>query len=167
MQFVDRTIAVATIDELRAVLQTSDRPWTAPELVTFTSRLRIPRKQWRGCVAFNAHRFCYQTLYASPQFEVNLIGWRSGQHSSVHDHRGTACCVLVLDGILTNRDYSMGSGSTLNETGRFDLKPGEILSRTGWEIHRCGNEQTHGVDLVTLHLYSPPLRPLSERQYHG
>lgn len=165
MRFADPTLTVATIDELRAALQSFERPLTAPELLDFTSRLRLPRKQWREYIAFDPHRFWFQSLYESSHFEVNLIGWRSGQQSSVHDHRGTACCVLVLDGLLTNRDYRVVSGNKLYELGKFNLNPGEVLTRTGGEIHRCGNEQPYGVDLVTLHLYSPPLRPLAERQY--
>lgn len=159
------TPSVATIDELRSVLETFQRPLSGSQLLDLTARLQFPPRQWRECVAFDPQRFCFQTIYKSPYFEVNVIGWRSGQHSSAHDHRGTACCVLVLEGTLTNRDYCTVAGNRLHETARLELGPGEILARSGWEIHRCGNEQPCGAELATLHLYSPPLRPLAERQY--
>lgn len=159
---------VVTIAELRSALDayhTYHRPLSARELLEFTSRLQLPPQQWRKYVAFHPRRFCSQTIYRSRYFEINIIGWRSGQHSSVHDHRGAACCVLVLEGVLRNRDYCIVQGHELKEVSRVELGPGEILLRSGREIHRCGNEQTYGVGLATLHVYSPPLWPLSERQY--
>lgn len=161
-----RTDTITTIDELRAVLETIRQPLTVVQLLELTSRLQLSPSQWREHLTFDPHRFSFRTIYDSPHFEINVIGWRSGQFSSTHDHRGTACCVIVLDGVLTNIDYRIVSANELKKTSRVDLRPGEILSRSGWEIHCCGNEQPCGTDLATLHLYSPPLRPLAERQYH-
>lgn len=157
---------IETIDALRSVLAKIERPLTTQELPELASRLQIPASQWREHLTFDPHQFSYRTIYDSPYFEVNVIGWRCGQFSSIHDHRGTACCVLVLDGVLTNIDYQFDAANELRETSRFDLRPGEMRSRNDWEIHRCGNEQPCGLDLATLHLYSPPLRPLEERQHH-
>lgn len=160
------TNTITTIDELGAVLATFQRPLTTDELMELTSRLQLSASEWREYLAFDPHQFCFRTIYHSPHFEINIIGWRSQQHSSIHDHSGTACCVLVLEGTLTNIDYLAVSDKQLRQTTRIELRSGEILARSGSEIHRCGNDQPSGMDLVTLHLYSPPLRPLSERQYH-
>ena len=157
---------IVTIDMLRSVLTKVERRLTTGQLQRFASRLQLPTSQWRKYVRFDPHHFSYRTLYDSPHFEINIIGWRSGQFSSIHDHRGTDCCVLVLDGVLTNIDYHRHETNDLRETSRVDLRPGELLSRSDYEIHRCGNEQHSGVDLATLHFYSPPLLPLEERQHH-
>ncbi|WP_081585031.1 cysteine dioxygenase [Rhodopirellula baltica] len=156
---------ITTIDALRSVLVETDHPLEIQELRELCSRLQLPSSEWRRFLTYDPHRFSYQTVHESSHFEINVIGWRSGQFSSIHDHRDTACCVLVLDGVLTNIDYHVDSMDEVEETSRFELLPGEMLSRNNWEIHRCGNAQPHGVDLATLHMYSPPLRPLEERQY--
>jgi cysteine dioxygenase len=161
-----RTDTMATIDELRAVLEMIRQPLTVVQLIELTSRLQLSSSQWREHLVFDPERFSFRTIGDSPHLEINVIGWQSGQFSSIHDHRGTACCVLVLDGVLTNIDYRFDSANELHETSRVDLRLGEILSRSDREIHCCGNEQPCGTDLATLHLYSPPLRPLAERQYH-
>ncbi|WP_417389338.1 cysteine dioxygenase [Gimesia sp.] len=161
------TATIDTIEALRSALTKIERSLTVYELPEFASRLQLLASQWREYLTFDPHQFSYRTIYESPKFEINIISWRIGQFSSIHDHRGTACCVLVLDGVLTNIDYQLDAANELRETSRFDLRPGEMLSRNDWEIHRCGNGQPSGVDLATLHLYSPPLRPLEERQHHG
>jgi cysteine dioxygenase len=156
---------IITIEDLRSVLGTIERPLTIEHLPELVSRLNLSGDQWREYLTFDPHQFSIRTIYESPCFEVNIIGWLSGQFSSIHDHRGTACCVMVLDGVLTNIDYRLDAVNELEETSRGDLWPGEMLCRSDRAIHRCGNGQPRGIDLATLHLYSPPLRPLAERQY--
>lgn len=165
MLLAKRNDAIRTLEELHAVLQGFRRSMTAPELFRLASRVRLSFKEWNEHLAFHPDDFCVSSLFQSRDFEINLIGWRSGQHSAVHDHRGTACAVIVLDGILTNRDYRVNSSGRPRETARLQLEPGQHLTRNDLQIHRCGNEQASGENLATLHLYSPPLRPLCERRH--
>ncbi|EDL59363.1 cysteine dioxygenase [Gimesia maris] len=160
-----RTDTIATVDELRSVLKTFSEPLKPWALLELVSQIQLTPSEWHKYLSFDPHRFCFRTIYGSANFEINIIGWRRGQFSSVHDHRGTSCCVRVLEGVLTNVDYHVGVSQELKQIRRVDLQAGEILSRNEWEIHRCGHEQSFRGDLATLHVYSPPLRPLSERQY--
>lgn len=164
MHCVDKA-PIVTLDDLRAALAAIGGPLSIQQLPEFVSRLQLHPSQWRAQLTFHPERFSFRTIYASPHFEINIIGWRSGQFSSIHDHRGTACCVLVLDGVLTNVDYYRNAMNAMRETSRVNLHPGEVLSRNAWEIHRCGNDQPCGSDLATLHFYSPPLLPLEQRQH--
>ena len=165
MNAVTHDEPIKTLPALLSILQTFDRPLASDELNDLVARIELPRSAWEDDVRFQPDEFCFHTLYDSPHFELNLIGWRCGQVSCAHDHRGSACCVRVLAGVLTNRDYQLSPAGQLLETGRRDLHPGELLARQDHGIHRCGNEQADGRDLVTLHLYSPPLRPREERRY--
>jgi len=156
---------LTTLDDLFAWLRACDRPLSLNELYDGVRRVELSAEEWRPRLSFSADNFCFQTLFESPAFEVNLIGWHPGQFSSVHDHRGTACCVLVLEGTFTNRDYRHNSDGKLKEVSQFQLSPGEVLRREDDQIHCCGNATDSGHDLATLHFYSPPLPPLSERRY--
>ncbi|WP_146394011.1 cysteine dioxygenase [Allorhodopirellula solitaria] len=157
---------IATIDELCTVLATTNHALKIEELRGLASRLRLPALQWRKYLTFGLRQFSYRTIYESSCFEVNIIGWRSGQFSSIHDHQGSACCVLVLDGVFTNIDYVFDTPDALRGTRKADLGVGEIQCRSDGEIHRCGNAQSGETKLATLHLYSPPLQPLAVRQRH-
>ncbi len=155
---------ITKIEHLRLSLSNYDRALPLQELRKFASQLTLSPSEWQCHVTYHELHFCYKTLFQSAYFEVNLIGWRPGQISSIHHHIGSACCVLVLDGLLTNRDYRVASEIHLIETAKTDLTCGEVLTRFGTQVHSCGNEQKN-VDLTTLHLYSPPLRPLAERKF--
>jgi cysteine dioxygenase len=163
----DSTFAAKTIDRLCVALGPLRQPLTAKQLLALTSQLRASCLNWGTHLTFSPHRFSVVTVFKSPWLEINLIGWQSGQFSSVHNHRGSRCCVLVLDGILTNIDYRIDPIQGLKEIARLDMRSGNILCRNDCEVHCCGNQRPQGCDLATLHLYSPPLRPLTERQCHG
>ncbi|MFG0334675.1 MAG: cysteine dioxygenase [Maioricimonas sp. JB049] len=160
-----QTRFIHSVPDLQRVLDEFQRSLDELELRQLAGRIRLGREQWEPYVGFLSERFCYRTIYSSFWFEVNVIGWRSGQQSSVHDHRGTACCVLVLDGVLTNTDYAPGPDGRLCETEHVCLHPGELLCRSDRAIHRCGHGGTSGDDLATLHFYSPPLLPLEQRRH--
>jgi len=127
--------------------------------------IALPREQWIPLVRYDTQQFHFHTLVYSQWLEVNLIGWKPGQWSSVHDHRGTECAVLVLQGTLSNQDYEVRSDERLVETSRCRLCIGEHLMRPDRQIHSCGNDADAPNDLVTLHVYSPALLPLSQRRH--
>jgi len=76
---------ISTIDALRSVLTKIEHPLTVQELPELASRLQLPARQWRDHLTFDPHQFSCRTIYDSPHFEINIIGWRSGQFSSIEN----------------------------------------------------------------------------------
>ncbi len=157
--------SVTTISALRQTLQQVASPLNANQLAHLVDRVALTAEQWRPWIRFDPAEFCFRPLFRSRWMEANLIGWKPGQWSSIHDHRGTCCAVLVLRGTLTNRDFSFDSSGKLLPLKQTQLAAGERLSRRDRAIHCCGNDANNAGDLATLHFYSPPLPPLSERRY--
>ena len=90
------------------------------------------------------------SLFMCPEFEVRLICWRPGQSSPVHGHGASSCAYLTLRGEAT--EYLMD--------GRVrTFRAGETIAAGVGEIHQVSNVAKD--DLITLHLYSPPL-PLDQ-----
>lgn len=97
------------------------------------------------------------TLYENHFFAIRCMSWLPGQRSSIHDHRGSRCCVQVVEGLLTNIEFRRDSRGTVRPIRRCIRIAGEILVREHLDIHQIANEHPRGKRLVTLHLYSPPL----------
>jgi cysteine dioxygenase len=156
---------VRTIPALLQTLGQVDSPLDAKQLADVVDRVALTTDQWRAWIQFDPTEFCFRPLFRSRWLEVNLIGWKRGQWSSVHDHRGTRCIVLVLQGTLTNRDFGFDASGKLLPRKQMQVTVGERLSRSDQAIHCCGNDLKNEGDLATLHFYSPPLPPLPERCY--
>ncbi|QDV44547.1 Cysteine dioxygenase [Stieleria neptunia] len=138
---------------------------SVPRVPIRTQRLRLSREDLGDYIAFQPRQFSCQLRYRAPHFEVNRFCWLGGQRSSIHGHRGSVCCVRVVEGTLTDTDFVRKPNGRSDEISRRRLVPGQFVTRAGSKIHRCGNEDSPGYELVSLHLYSPPLAPLSERVY--
>ena len=84
--------------------------------------------------------------------QVLVLCWRSSQGSPVHDHGLSNCGVLVLAGQATETVFDTVSRLPL----AIDERPAGSLSVVpGSYVHKI--ENLHKEDLITLHVYSPPL----------
>jgi cysteine dioxygenase len=83
-------------------------------------------------IQFSDRGYMRNLVQAGSWYNVLVLCWKNGQRSPIHDHLGSSCAVRILRGAATE---------TLFDT----------------DIHQVSNLQADDADLVTLHIYSPPL----------
>ena len=88
-------------------------------------------------------------------YELVLICWKAGQRTPIHDHKGSDCAFLIIEGISTETIYEIKKGGLVKKIER-KYKPGEVCAADEPDIHMISNEEN--CNLVNLHLYSPPLK---------
>ena len=120
-------------------------------------RLRIDETEIRPFLQFSSDRYRRNLMHAGPAYHALILCWRNGQASPIHDHRGSACAVRVLNGEATESVYEMTEEGRLFETRTRKLPQGFMCATQDLDIHCLANQQSRGEDLITLHLYSPPL----------
>jgi cysteine dioxygenase len=106
------------------------------------------------CLRFGDSSYCKNLLYAGSTFQALIICWRPGQRSPIHDHKGSACAVRVLMGTATETRYEKTKNG-LRATGSSTVSENGVMTSEDLDIHEVSNE--HAKNLVTLHVYSPPL----------
>lgn len=103
---------------------------------------------------------CYQRniIRESPWYELVCLCWRSGQRTPIHDHRGSSCAFRVVEGTATEIRFAKTPSGLLTVTGSYEAEPGYICASFDDDIHQVLNANPRGEDVVTLHIYSPPLK---------
>jgi cysteine dioxygenase len=96
-------------------------------------------------------------MNAGPAYHALIICWRGGQRSPIHDHVGSNCAVKVLRGVATETIFERGPNGMIYATGSRILNAGEVCASADSDIHQVSNLEANENDLITLHLYSPPL----------
>jgi cysteine dioxygenase len=96
-------------------------------------------------------------LRGGPAYHALVLCWRSGQRSPIHDHRGSSCGVRVLRGTCTETLFARTDAGHLYPTETHHLPTGHCCGSQDADIHQVSNLAADGEDLVTLHVYSPPL----------
>jgi cysteine dioxygenase len=108
-------------------------------------------------LVFRPERYVRNLLHSGPSYQALVLCWRNGQRSPIHNHRGSHCGVKVLRGVATETLFARAPNGMIFATGSHDLPIGRVCASADEDIHQVSNLQAGGADLVTLHVYSPPL----------
>ena len=95
-------------------------------------------------------------IHVGPSYHALALCWQVGQHSSIHDHSGSGCGVLVLKGHGVETVFDRGADGMLTERHTRTVDHGAVCVSVDSDIHRLGNNDEQE-NFVTLHVYSPPL----------
>jgi cysteine dioxygenase len=106
---------------------------------------------------FHDHHYVRNLIYREAHAEILCMCWLSGQRSPIHDHNQSNCVVHVLQGVMTNIDFTLLPSGYLRPVGSSEHAVGATEARSEANIHQVANLQPAGCNLVTLHVYSPPL----------
>lgn len=90
-------------------------------------------------------------------YQVFALCWKSGQRSPIHDHTATTCGVRVLLGRGVETVYEPSPCGMMMAVQSHEVKVGDICASQDSDTHQISNLQPAGQNLVTLHVYSPPL----------
>ncbi|MGF1510712.1 MAG: cysteine dioxygenase family protein [Myxococcota bacterium] len=108
--------------------------------------------RFRSLATFDPHRYCRRVLGEVSNVEIVLVGWESGQSTTIHHHEGSLCAYKILRGELVEEQYEKLEGP---KRGEMVLKPGRVQAAGAADVHRMRND---GERAVSLHLYTPPVR---------
>ena len=133
-----------------------------PTLVDHLTRMDLPQAAFSALTDFDRRGYTRTTLHVGPNYEALLLCWLPDQHSAIHDHRGSHCAFRVLMGGATETIYSVDERGLAHAGEQNRYTTGFVASSCDLDVHRVSN--LDGEDLVTLHIYSPPLGPMRTYQ---
>ncbi|HEY2411891.1 MAG TPA: cysteine dioxygenase family protein [Pirellulaceae bacterium] len=111
----------------------------------------------RPFLKFSADHYVRNLMHSGPSYQALVICWHSGQRSPIHDHRGSSCAVKIIAGVATETSFARAANGMYYATSSRQLAAGDSCASQDSDVHQMSNLQPEGHDLVTLHIYSPPL----------
>jgi cysteine dioxygenase len=139
------------------------------ELDQYTSRIPLAVLQdWlarteitlggvRPFLRFSPDHYVRNLMYAGPSYQALVLCWQSGQRSPIHDHARSSCAVKVVQGVATETTFARADNGMLYATGSRRLAAGASCASQDDDVHQMSNLQPDGLELITLHIYSPAL----------
>jgi cysteine dioxygenase len=82
----------------------------------------------------------------------------SGQRTPIHDHKGSSCGFLVVDGIATETRFERTASGLICPSWTKHHEPGYVCASAEADVHQVANTGPPGAEVVTLHCYTPWLR---------
>ncbi|MEO9386856.1 cysteine dioxygenase [Chromobacterium phragmitis] len=138
-------------------LSLHDASLSLEQIRQFHRSLRLSAQDLAPFRHFDDERYRRNRIYRDERCELLLLCWRNGQRSQIHNHKGSLCGVRVIEGVATETVFETTLAGQLAARETRELAAGSLVINGHLDIHQVANLQDGGEDLVTLHLYSPPL----------
>jgi cysteine dioxygenase len=121
------------------------------------SELDVTVEDLRPFMQFGATCYRRNLICEGRWYELLCICWRSGQKSLIHNHAGSTCGLRIVTGSATETAFELLNDDRVRPARNREFQPGEVCCTQDADIHQVVNTCPQGGDLVTLHIYSPPL----------
>jgi cysteine dioxygenase len=147
-------------DDLTAMFHYLDTLTDRPNLARLTDELShfdLDLDDLAEHVRFAEQSYRRNLVRTGPGYHAWLLCWKNGQRSPIHDHRGSACVVRVLRGVLTETLFEVAPNGHVKALFSRDLAEGSLCGSEDTDIHQISNLQAGDAPLITLHVYAPPL----------
>jgi cysteine dioxygenase len=129
------------------------------ELIDLVTGLELPPELVEAHIQFDAERYARNLILRTQAFELLALCWFPGQQTLIHDHGSSVNAVRVYRGNLTSRLFAAPDGRPARMTDVDIVGPGGLAAVDRHHIHQLANPGPE--ELVTIHVYSPPLRTIS------
>ncbi|HEX8141070.1 MAG TPA: cysteine dioxygenase family protein [Pyrinomonadaceae bacterium] len=115
-------------------------------------------RPYRG---FKAGTYARHRVFRNEYAELLVLCWRPGQRTPIHDHNGSHGAVRVCEGVMWETMFALNEARELYYQTAREWTQGGVTGAAVPDIHQLGNPEISGQDLITLHLYAPPLGVLN------
>ena len=131
------------------------------ELSALLAGAEVTAEELRPYISFKEGTYARHRVHLGEHAELLILCWRPGQRTPIHDHAGSYGAVKVLRGVMWETLFEMEGAGGLAYKSSLEWTPGHVTGADVPDIHQLGNPDVSGQDLVTLHLYAPPLTSLN------
>jgi cysteine dioxygenase len=155
-------------DKLRPIVQYLDSLTGRADLNVLSGllqKLNITIDDIRSNCIFGQKGYKRNTISKSDWYELLALCWHSGDRTPIHDHQGVSCAFKVVHGTGTEIRFKPTPSGLICPAGATEMQPGYICAALDADIHEVANFQAPGMDLVTLHIYSPPIKKMNVYEF--
>jgi cysteine dioxygenase len=121
------------------------------------AELDLEADELASYIRFSDRHYTRNLVRAGEWYHLLVLCWKNGQRSPIHDHGQSSCGVRVLRGTATETLFEFTPHQHVKATFSRDLLPGSVCGSEDDDLHQVSNLQDGDADLVTLHVYTPPL----------
>lgn len=126
------------------------------DLATALEQSQLTLADVEPFVHANPRNYNRATVVLRDQYELLVMTWLSGQASVPHDHGGSICAMLTVGGQAVEGNYSVAPDGYVELEYENIFVAGQVTAGEDAAVHTISNNGDEV--LVTVHIYSPPLR---------
>jgi cysteine dioxygenase len=146
-----------SFSELIERLNNQTTPPALEELTSWLANVEISQLDLEPYLGFKEGNYWRHRVCRNEAVEMLIICWRPGQKTPIHDHNGSHGVVRVQQGLMGETIFRYDEERGLCHDTARECREGTITGADVPDIHQLGNPDVSGRDLITVHVYAPPL----------
>jgi cysteine dioxygenase len=146
-----------TFKTLAAALQSLTSVPSLAEVNNLVDRTDMSAEEVAPYLGFKTGNYSRHRVMKNEFVEMLVLCWKPGQRTPIHDHNGSHGAVFVHKGIMWETIFDYDTEQGLQYKSHRELRGGALTGSETPDIHQLGNPDVSGRDLVTIHIYAPPL----------
>jgi cysteine dioxygenase len=150
----DQTLSFSA---LIATLKAQNEPPSLKQLYNWLQNTSIGADELEPYLGFKERTYWRHLVCRNEAVEMLVLCWQPGQRTVIHDHNGSVGAVLVQQGVLWETMFNFDELKGLRYNSVSERQPGAVIGADVPDIHQLGNPDVSEQNLVTIHVYSPPL----------
>jgi cysteine dioxygenase len=143
--------------ELIAKLNSQGEHPSLAEIRSWLEDVEITAADLQPYIEFKEGNYCRNRVCRNEFLEMLVLCWQPGHRTPIHDHNGSHGAVRVQEGILWETTFHYDDERGLCYRTARECLSGEVTGADVPDIHQLGNPDVSERNLVTIHIYSPPL----------
>ncbi len=148
------------LSELVQFLDSLEERAPQQELNRLLTELEVSPELLSDFINFSDCTYHRNLITEAKWYELLCICWQSGQRSPIHNHAQSTCGLRIVEGVATETIFEPTASGQIKAVKSSDFSEGFVCTSEDADIHQVSNLQSPGKNLVTLHIYSPPLRTM-------
>lgn len=147
----------ALTETIKALCQ----PPTLQQVNMWLDEVEIGAEELQPYIGFKSGTYARHRVLTGEFAEVLVLCWRPGQRTPIHDHNGSFGAVRVCRGVMWETIFAFDEAHKLCYKSAREWRSAEVTRADVPDIHQLGNPEVSGQNLITLHIYAPPLGVLN------
>lgn len=156
---IDQPTSTSTLSfsELIEKLNSQREQPSLPEIRSWLENVEISTEELKPYLGFKDGNYCRHRVCGNDILEMLVLCWQPGHRTPIHDHNGSHGAVRVHEGILWETIFHYDEERGLCYRTARECLAGAVTGADVPDIHQLGNPDVSERNLVTIHIYSPPL----------
>lgn len=153
----DENSASFSLPALVNALESVTSPPSLEQIHSWLESADVSSEELQPYLGFKEGNYWRHRVCRNEFVEMLVLCWRPGQRTPIHDHNGSHGGVKILRGMLWETTFTYDARAGLEYKSGRELLSGSVTGSDVPDIHQLGNPDVSGQDLVTVHVYAPPL----------
>jgi cysteine dioxygenase len=139
------------------ILSSQTEPPSLAQLYSWLENANFSEEELKPYLGFKERTYWRHLVCRTEAVEMLVLCWKPGQRTVIHDHNGSCGAVLIQSGVVWETTFVFDEVKGLRYQSVSEHQAGAVTGADVPDIHQLGNPDVSEKDLITIHVYSPPL----------